>query len=86
MPDQDAEVAKAQAVPAVYANRFYFSMGDDLTRIAFGEAIVGIDATYRTAVIMRTTDIAELIGTLQSALDQRRDAARKAAPVPPAKA
>ena len=58
MPDntQDPEVAKAQQVPGFFINRFHVTVAPDVVRIAFGEAIVGTDATYRTAVVMRAVD------------------------------
>jgi hypothetical protein len=61
----DPEIAKAQMVVALFANRFQITVSPDITRITFGEAVVGVDATYRTAIVMRTADAVNLAETLK---------------------
>jgi hypothetical protein len=60
----DQETVASQQVSATYANRFQITAAPDLVRIAFGEALLGIDATYRVAIILRMSDALELAATL----------------------
>jgi hypothetical protein len=52
-------------LPAVYVNRFQILMGGDVTRVVFGESLVGEDdANWSVALAMSTGDaiaLAELI-------------------------
>lgn len=64
----------SQDIAALFVNRFEVAMSEDITRIAFGEAIVGTDATWRAAVVMRMADVialADLLKTLSSGKSQQ---------------
>jgi hypothetical protein len=66
----DKESARAELAVALYVNRFHVVAATDVVRIAFGEAVIGTDATYRTAIVMRTSDAIQLLGSLKSMLQQ----------------
>lgn len=54
------EKPEGQEVTAVYANRFSLTLGD-MTRITFGECVIGLEpAHYHTAIALRTSDAVEL--------------------------
>jgi len=60
LDDGQGSITEAQQLPAVFINRFFLSVGPILTRISFGETIDGTDVTFRTAIIMPTSDAKEL--------------------------
>ncbi len=54
-------------LPATFVNRFIIRVGPQVTRISFGEAVAGVDATYHSSFVMLTSDAIEL-GKLLGAL------------------
>jgi len=62
------EIQKTRQAVTMFTNRFFVTVSADLTRIAFGEAVVGTEANYRSAIIMRTSDAITLADTLKDAI------------------
>lgn len=54
MPED--EVEKTKEVASKFCNRFTATVGPVTTRLAFGEAVTGVDAMYHSAVVMTTSD------------------------------
>jgi hypothetical protein len=59
----DVVIPPDQTIPAVFINRFSIRVGTQHTRLTFGEALVGTNASLRTAIVLSTTD-ARLFGEL----------------------
>lgn len=63
------------ALKPQYVNRFQIVVTGDHVRVIFGDAAVGFDATYHSAVVMSLADgqqLGELLGRL---IEQHRTAA-----------
>jgi len=41
-------------IPAVYANHFHILTNEQITRLTFGEIVVGNDLCYNTSIVMTT--------------------------------
>jgi hypothetical protein len=65
-------IPEDQDVPAVFTNRFTVRVSPHLTRIAFGEALVGMDHTYRAALMMTTSDAKELAETILALISKTK--------------
>lgn len=64
MTEAEDELNKARSIPAVFVNRMVLNSSEGLIRICFGDALIGNDATFRQAVMMRANDamvLADLI-------------------------
>jgi len=68
----DTETRLTQEVAATYVNRFIIAVNAATTRITFGEALVGTDATMRSAIVMTTENAEMLAKLLRDLLDQNR--------------
>lgn len=58
-------------LPAVFANRFNVRIDGDMSRVVFGDALIGKHANHHTHLIMRTSDL-EALGTLVAELIAKR--------------
>jgi hypothetical protein len=54
------EIEKQDFAPARWVNLFKILVYSNVSRIAFGDAVVGKDALFHTAVIMSTEDLKAL--------------------------
>ena len=80
MADQvDPLVAKAADTTAVFVNRFWISVNPETTRIIFGDAHWGTDASPRAAVAMNTSDAVSLAKLLHDLIEKNK-AQRQPAP------
>jgi len=64
---------EGREIPAIYVNRFSIIVGPVTTRITFGEALTGLDAAYRSAVVMKTTDAEQLGQVLLATIQKNRE-------------
>ncbi len=64
------ELARIQEIIAVFANRFVIIAGDTTTRITFGEAVSGTGASFRTAVVLSTSDAQWLGAALTQTIER----------------
>jgi hypothetical protein len=74
MPSEkpNPEDAKAQQVEALFCNLFHVAAAPDFVRLTFGEAVVGTDGTYRSAVVMRMADAVELANFILRAAENAK--------------
>lgn len=59
-----------QAVPAVVVNVFVVRGSKDLVRVAFGEGVKDVNATYRVAIAMNKSDARDMANAVLKTLDQ----------------
>lgn len=69
--EQATEIEGANIQPQ-FVNRFQVVVATDHVRIIFGDAAVGMAATYHSAVVMTITDAQELKVVLQKLLEAHR--------------
>jgi hypothetical protein len=62
----ESNYAVASSGPAILSNRFYVTLSQSGTRIAFCESIPGVDEQFRTAVVLNFNDALELANLLKS--------------------
>lgn len=72
MTDAEEELNKARNIPAVFANRMVINSSEGLIRICFGDAMIGNDATFRQAVIMRADDAMTLAGLIMKIANENK--------------
>jgi hypothetical protein len=59
MPEEDPQPA-GFGLPATFANRFEVKIDGSVSRIVFGDALVGKHAAYHSHVVMKTEDLQAL--------------------------
>ncbi len=64
------EMEIAQSGPAIYSNRFFITISNAGTRIAFAEAGPDMPPVFRSAVLLSHADTYALAGLLKDLLDK----------------
>jgi hypothetical protein len=64
MADDDDPQPAGFGLPGVYANRFSIRVDGEMTRIVFGDAIIGKHARMHTQIVLKTSDVEQLGATL----------------------
>ena len=65
-------------IPALFSNRFYVLVAGDITRLVFSEALGGETINTHTALVMPTTDAADLGRILTETIAKNRAITAKA--------
>ena len=66
-------------LPALFVSRFNLAVNPELTRIAFGHRVDGVDF-YHSAIMLTTADAAELASLLTKLIAESQQKARSVKP------